>query len=421
MMRHVAILGVATLLAYLLTEVVSFIGLEALQRFKGLRVVGEPPALTAQNQRKLQWMLDRGNGHYFDMDSDLGWTLRPGRRKTKLPDAINAAGMRDDREYAKIPDPGVVRIAAFGESFTYGEEVALGENWTKQLAAMEPMVEVLNYGVGGYGLDQAFLRYLKLGQEYRPDIVLIGYMSENMARSVSVYRPFLVPKGGGIFSKPRFLLEKGNLALLANPLRSLDDYRKLAENPAQELANLGQRDAHYQAKYQESRWDFSPTVRLIKSVKARLEPEGMVWRNADGMCVPETEAFQVTLAVLKTFYRQVLENGQLPVIIVFPCTYDFWRAYRQEPLHYGPFLQAMKSEGLSYIDTFDAFLPVTSPEQIRSLIGGHFTPEGNRIVAEDVLSHLRANHLLDREKVRRMVQAESAKFGIGKDQEDRVP
>lgn len=420
-MRRIAILGAAVLLAYLLTEVVSFIGLETLQRFKGLRVVGEPPALTPQNEKALKQLIDSGKGRHVDIDPDLGWSPRPGSRRTKLPDAINSAGMRDDLEYSATPSPDRVRIAAFGESFTYGAEVALGENWAKQLSAMEPAVEVLNYGVPGYGLDQAYLRYLKLGRRYHPDIVLIGYMSENMARSVSVYRPFLVPEGGGIFSKPRFLLEKGNLVLLANPLRSIDDYRKLAEYPAQEFANLGQHDAHYQAKYQESRWDFSPTVRLIKSVKARLEPEVLVWRNAGGMCAPETEAFQVTLAVLKTFYRQVLENGQLPVIVVFPYTYDFWRAYRQESLHYGPVLQAMKSEGLSYIDTFDAFLPVTSPEQIRSLIGGHFTPKGNLIVAEDVLSHLRANHLLDRETVRRMVQAESAKFGIGKDQEDRVP
>lgn len=411
-MRRVAILGVATLLTYLLTEVVSFIGLEALQRFKGLRVVGEPPALTAQNERALKQLIDSGKGRYVDIDPELGWSPRPGSRRTKLPDSINSAGMRDDREYSATPSPDRVRIAAFGESFTYGAEVALGENWAKQLSAMEPAVEVLNYGVGGYGLDQAYLRYLKLGRQYHPDIVLIGYMSENMARSVSVYRPFLVPEGGGIFSKPRFFLDDGKLVLLENPLRTIEDYRTLMESPAERLAELGQYDAHYRAKHNPSVWNFSPTVRLIKSLQVQLEPEALVWRNDEGICAPETEAFQVTLEIMQAFYRQVLENGQLPVIVVFPYVYDFWRAYRGESLHYEPFLQALSSEGLQYIDTFNAFLPIKSPQQIETLMGGHFTPEGNQVVAGYLLDYLRARNLLSRKDVRKAVTAEKKKLGL---------
>lgn len=145
---------------------------------------------------------------------------------------------------------------------------------------------------------------------------------------------------------------------------------------------------------------------MIKSLQVRLEPEGLVWRNSEGVYAPETEAFQVTFEIMRAFYRQVLENGQLPVIVVFPYVYDFWRAYRGESLHYGPFLQAMSSEGLQYIDTFNAFLPVKSPQQIETFMGGHFTPEGNRVVANYLLDYLRKRNLLSREKVRQAVEEE---------------
>ena len=74
---------------------------------------------------------------------------------------------------------------------------------------MAPQVELLNYGVPAYGLDQAYLRYLKVGAQYHPNIVFIGYMTENFERDVNVFRPFY---GNGypdwIFSKPRFRLRR---------------------------------------------------------------------------------------------------------------------------------------------------------------------------------------------------------------------
>ena len=45
-------------------------------------------------------------------------------------------------------------------------------------------MEVINFGVGGFGLDQAYLRYLEDGIQYKSHIVMIGFMSENIYRNV---------------------------------------------------------------------------------------------------------------------------------------------------------------------------------------------------------------------------------------------
>ena len=51
-------------------------------------------------------------------------------------------------------------------------------------------IEALNFGVGGFGLDQAYLRYLEDGIQYNSHIVLIGFMSENIYRNVIPIVPF---------------------------------------------------------------------------------------------------------------------------------------------------------------------------------------------------------------------------------------
>ena len=51
-------------------------------------------------------------------------------------------------------------------------------------------IEVLNLGVGGYGTDQAYLKYILTKKNLDADMVLIGYMSDNLNRNVNTFRTF---------------------------------------------------------------------------------------------------------------------------------------------------------------------------------------------------------------------------------------
>ena len=65
--------------------------------------------------------------------------------------------------------------------------------------------EVLNLGVGGYGTDQAFLKYLVQGARYAPDaVVLTVFKNDPVENAHTVY--------WGV-EKPRFYLEGGRLCL----------------------------------------------------------------------------------------------------------------------------------------------------------------------------------------------------------------
>src|SRR5439155_12092273 len=84
----------------------------------------------------------------------------------------------------------VVRIAAFGDSFTHCDGVANSFTWEYLLERLNPALEVLNFGVGGYGTDQALLRYELEGMAFHPHIAILGFLPENIHRVVSVFRSF---------------------------------------------------------------------------------------------------------------------------------------------------------------------------------------------------------------------------------------
>jgi hypothetical protein len=66
----------------------------------------------------------------------------------------NSRGMRDRERQAGRP-PGIgKRILAFGDSFVWGFGVADDEVFTRAMERMDTTLDVLNFGVSGYGTDQ---------------------------------------------------------------------------------------------------------------------------------------------------------------------------------------------------------------------------------------------------------------------------
>lgn len=106
--------------------------------------------------------------------------------------------------------------AAFGDSFTYSNDVTAEEAWTTNLSN-SLNCEVLNYGVGGYSYVQAFEKY----KYYKPDEELIIFLvyGEMLKRSLSSSNYFLGGKGSNIFPRP-FLGKNGNVINIPNPLNN---------------------------------------------------------------------------------------------------------------------------------------------------------------------------------------------------------
>ncbi len=132
----------------------------------------------------------------------------------------SAEGLRSPRaglSFAALPARR--RIAVVGDSFTFGLEVRYEDTWPHQLErALGPEFQVLNFGVDGYGVDQAYLRYRRDGLAWRPEIVILGVIDDDFRRTMCVYAFLCFPGFGMPFTKPRFVVSGQGLAPLNLPL-----------------------------------------------------------------------------------------------------------------------------------------------------------------------------------------------------------
>lgn len=137
------------------------------------------------------WALDISYPEFNRLDVKYGWAPRPGveglyafEGRTRL--AINAEGFRDiEHNTGKVP--GVFRIAVLGDSFTEGREVPLDQTFWKvmetELAACTlrdaGAVEVLGFGVNGYGAAQELMVLRDKVWKYEPDVVVLAFFTGN--------------------------------------------------------------------------------------------------------------------------------------------------------------------------------------------------------------------------------------------------
>jgi hypothetical protein len=344
-----------------------------------------------------------GGELYYPLDPDLGWTVAPGGRARRY--RANSQGIRADADYAPTPPPGVLRIAAFGDSFVHGTEVGNEDTWPARLAALRPGLEVLNFGVGAYGVDQSYLRYLRDGVGFEPHVVVIGFMTENVHRSVNDFRPFYAPRLFEPRSKPRFVLREGELVLLPNPLRTREDYRALLENEPEVIERLGRDDYYYATLWRETPFSFLPSVRLARFLRSAWSRTRTI---ADGRYNPRSEAFEVTARVLEAFYDAALERGSLPVVLVLPERSDFERRRDGEGAVYGPLLERLAAGGIASLDGLACFEPPGRRRAIVFMGGGHYAPAMNAALADCLLERFDRRGWLSRQDLPRALAAARA-------------
>lgn len=356
-------------------------GLSVLER-RGVRyepILGD--RLSDRNRQAIEDFL-AGRESAFQLDGVLGWTLRPRFRSPQV--TVDALGRRraPDRPPA---ESGSLRLAAFGDSFTFGGDVADRDAYPEALARLDPGIDVANYGVPAYGLDQAFLRYQKERGAARPQVVVIGYLSENICRHVSVFRPFYNPNTVFPLSKPRYLPDGQGLKLLRNPLPTPERYRRLLANPADVLGELGRHDANYRTRPHAGPWDRSATVRLVK-LAAQRSPA-----SRDG-CYGVDEAFSVTTRLFSLFYETALRDGAQPVILIFPTREEVanWRGERRK--RYAPLLSYLGGKGYRVVDAMEVLDGANL--SIDELIPAHLSPLANTLVARHLRQRMQSFGLM---------------------------
>jgi hypothetical protein len=117
----------------------------------------------------------------------LGWSGYPNFAATKdgIRIQTNSHGYRD-REPVDVEDARRPGVLFLGDSFTWGDEVSVGERFSDLLEAScgavcdrLPKIRAINKGIIGYGTAQSLLDYVLAPEERSFDVVILALYSGN--------------------------------------------------------------------------------------------------------------------------------------------------------------------------------------------------------------------------------------------------
>lgn len=300
-----------------------------------------------------------------------GWLNYPGEKNVDGRRIhIGAQGARGEREVSPQPQPGRTRVVCWGESFTFGSEVGDDETWPARLELQsEGALEVVNLGVPAWGTDQALLRFRDTRGTMNPDVALMGFLVENIARNVNQLRNLYDPSTLEPLVKPRFLLESDSLRLIEVPYTSRLEMVEAALSGA-----LVEEAAIHDYFAPQQPWPhWSQLARLF--VSRRSEHKRM-WPKMWGD--PAGEPFRVSVALLEAFTEEARAGGAgFAGVLVFPTQTDlagggmYW-----DTLH-----RALQERGIPYLDLFETLRDLQGVGRQRCYSGNHLTPEANAVCA----------------------------------------
>ncbi len=123
----------------------------------------------------------------YEADEEAGFRLSPNYSGTLeraghvTEFSTNSLGLRND----ELGEKAAPRILALGDSFTFGFGVGQDETWAsllgEALEARSAGAEFvsINGGVNGYGTDAALAQLRRVGPEVQPDLILLGFYSND--------------------------------------------------------------------------------------------------------------------------------------------------------------------------------------------------------------------------------------------------
>jgi len=294
-------------------------------------------------------------------DEQLGWVNEPNVTVQNLYGPgidlhTNGQGFRATQDFTRKVRPGQVRVICSGDSFTLGFGVGDGETWCAQLSATDPRLETVNMGQGGYGVDQAYLWYLRDSGVVEHDLHLFAFIYDDFVRMTR--DRFLG------YGKPVLTLEAGELRVANVPVPR-KGYRVPWFTQNAEL-------------FDELR-SFAAFRRLVRRMS-----------RTDSRAVSLGQAVDVALAAFARLAEHHRQRGSTLVLVYLPVEEDY-SAGAFDELRARLASWAARND-VAYIDLVEDFRALSPERAARVFIpegesafpdaAGHYSRAGSRVIAE---------------------------------------
>jgi hypothetical protein len=296
---------------------------------------------------------------HCEYDADLGWMNIRGRRFDGLYGpgtsfTTNAQGLRATREYAPEVPEGRYRVICLGDSFTMGYGVGDADTFPALLEAGSERLEVVNMGLGGFGIDQDYLWYLRDGARLEAQLLLLLVIPDDFNR-------VLTDRFMGLHAKPRLAVEGGELVVHNVPVPqgfAASRSARLARAVAERLG----------------------VARLFAGAAERAPEIG------DGP-LPFTQVSERILQALRDAARA---KGQDFAVVYLPPGPLMVRS--ETPMPVVRWLESFcTGAGIPYYDLTPSFRRIAPEELAAHFAHDHYSPRGNQVVAEALAAIIAAD------------------------------
>jgi hypothetical protein len=325
----------------------------------------------------------------------LGWDYPPNIIYQDVDDIIYHHDAHGERR--TCTSYATTLMATYGDSFTYCANVRDEDTWQTFLAE-KLSSNVLNFGVGAYGTDQAMLKY-ELQRPVFTKIVMLCIFPENINRVVNIYRPFYTYIDPVRLTKPLFVRHGDGFKLVSNPLKCAEDFSKL-DDPAF-LNELAKFDYWYQFDQNlpglSFPWVFSffhwrrPVLKQLSlSLPHALYPYAA--RSYPWNLFDEDYPLAIMCHIVDRFVATARSRGSVPIIVIMPH-----RDVVQELMDHGVNRVARLVDHLSnqkypFVDAVQVEADMKpSRVQLDHWYHGHATREGNQVLADILSRYLESN------------------------------
>ncbi|NJK96323.1 MAG: hypothetical protein HC905_16685 [Bacteroidales bacterium] len=312
--------------------------------------------------------------------------------------------MKDGKRTNKIYADKPCRINTYGDSFTHCHQVSDAETWQEYLAGHlgEP---IQNFGMGGFGVYQAYRRLLRREKVDKDSKYVILYMwgddyirSVFRCRYVTYYSRWNNYGGymfhGNFWSNIEMDINTGQLVEMKNRISNKEDVYKMTDP---------------EFMYENLKDDLMVQLQLLSfdMVNADVDTKGLK-KLADILDLPEvdftnTERMKITATALKNKYsfeatRHILkktsefctENGKELMLIHFDPYNVFKSMVKGEVRYDQEMVNYIKENGYMYFDMNEVHLEdfrkfnISLDEYMDRYFIGHYTPAGNHFFAYSI-------------------------------------
>lgn len=367
------------------------------------------------------------NPLFYVTDYERGFALMPGvegqyQREGGSYVRISSDGLRD-REHDKTKPANTIRIAVLGDSYTEAMHLPMEQTYwfllqqKLQQCNVFPgkQVEVINFGVSGYGTAQELLTLRQKVWDFSPDIVLLAFTTLNdvydnsLALSKSEEVPYFFYQNGKLVYDARFRdskLYRRNDSRLNRIGRWFHNRLRIIQliHQVQFVAKLRLTDWRNRRKLAQTEGssppDQAPVVRSADSIGIEnmiyFEPDDENWK----------EAWHVTEGLITEMQNEVRQKGARFVLVTLSNAIQVYPdpAVRQRflqrlgvPNVFYANLRLQALAGREQIDFIDLAQPMQSyADQNKVFLhgfgsdlgNGHWNAAGHRMAADLIAQHM---------------------------------